>query len=209
MDGKTALTVAESVLRVEASAVLALTGQLNEGFLKAVEIILRGEGRVIFTGVGKSGHVGRKLAATMASTGTPALFMHADEAMHGDLGMVTEKDVVIMISNSGETPETLRIVPFVRNIGATVIALVGKPGSTLGKVADAVITAHVEREADPLNLAPTASCTAALAMGDALAIAVMVLKGFTRDDFRQRHPGGSLGRMLATGHSQFRPEGAA
>lgn len=191
-----AIDTAKEVLRDEAEAVLALTEKLNEHFEEAVRLIDASKGRVILTGMGKSGHIARKVAATMASTGTPAFFVHPAEAIHGDLGMVTAADVVIAYSNSGETGEILHILPSIRRIGAKLIAIVGKPASTLGKNADVVLDAGVSREAGRLGLAPTSSTTAALAMGDALAISLMEIHQFTADQFAVFHPGGSLGKKL-------------
>ena len=183
-------------LRIEAAAVENLIPRINDEFVAAVEKIMSCRGRVAVTGMGKSGHVGKKIAATLASTGTPAFFMHPAEAYHGDLGMLTEKDVLIAISNSGESSEIVNILPVVRRIGAEIIAMSGKRTSTLGKNCDYFIDIGVEREACPLGLAPTASTTATLAMGDALAMALMDEKNFTSKDFALFHPGGALGRKL-------------
>ena len=183
-------------LRIEATAVEALIERIDEEFIAAVEKIMICRGRVVVTGMGKSGHVGRKIAATLSSTGTPAFFMHPAEAYHGDLGMLTENDVLIAISNSGESSEIVNILPVVRRIGAEVIAMCGNKNSTLGKNCDYFINIGVEREACPLGLAPTASTTATLAMGDALAMALMDEKKFTSNDFALFNPGGSLGRKL-------------
>lgn len=190
------LETAAQVLRDEAQAVLDLTNKLDGQFLEAVRLIEESRGRVILTGMGKSGHIARKVAATMASTGTPAFFLHPAEAIHGDLGMVTAADVVVAYSNSGETAEVLNILPSIRRIGAKVIAIVGKTDSTLAKDADAVLDAGVKREAGRLGLAPTSSTTAALALGDALAISLMEKHHFTADQFAVFHPGGSLGKRL-------------
>ena len=183
-------------LQIEARAIEALIARVDEEFISAVKKIMSCRGRVVVTGMGKSGHVGRKIAATLASTGTPAFFMHPAEAYHGDLGMLTENDVLIAISNSGESSEVVNILPVVRRIGAEVIAMCGKRNSTLGKNCDYFIDIGVEREACPLGLAPTASTTATLAMGDALAMALMDEKNFTSKDFALFHPGGALGRKL-------------
>ena len=183
-------------LQIEAAAVENLIPRINDEFVAAVEKIMSCRGRVAVTGMGKSGHVGKKIAATLASTGTPAFFMHPAEAYHGDLGMLTEKDVLIAISNSGESSEIVNILPVVRRIGAEIIAMSGKRTSTLGKNCDYFIDIGVEREACPLGLAPTASTTATLAMGDALAMALMDEKNFTSKDFALFHPGGALGRKL-------------
>ena len=193
-----AVALARRVLRIEADAVAALGARIGEEFERAVEIILARHGRVIVTGVGKSGHIGRKLAATLASTGTPAYFVHAAEAAHGDLGMITPEDVVIALSNSGSSEELLTIVPLVKRQGARLIAMTGKPDSPLAREADAHLDAGVAEEACPLNLAPTASTTPALALGDALAVALPDARGFAAEDFARSHPGGALGRRLLT-----------
>ena len=183
-------------LDIEAEAVLRLKDRIDAEFEAAAKCILSCNARVVVTGMGKSGHVGRKMAATFASTGTPAFFMHPAEAFHGDLGMVTERDVVIAISNSGESSEIVNILPIIRRIGATIIAMSGRRDSQLGRFSDYFIDIGVAREACPLGLAPTASTTATLAMGDALAVAVLEARGFTEEDFARSHPGGSLGRRL-------------
>ncbi len=188
--------LALAVLRTEAQAVHALEKRVDDHFVRACELMLHCAGRVVVTGMGKSGHIGNKIAATLASTGTPAFFMHPGEASHGDLGMVTGSDVVLALSNSGETAELLTILPMIKRIGAPLIALTGKPDSTLARNADVHIDVSVEQEACPLGLAPTASTTAALAMGDALAIALLESRGFTADDFARSHPAGSLGKRL-------------
>ncbi len=193
-----ALELAKQVLRIEAQAVSGLIGRLDEGFLKAIALILASRGRVIVSGIGKSGHVARKIAATLASTGTPAYFVHAAEASHGDLGMIAREDVLIALSNSGESAELLAIVPLVKRQGGRLIAITGNPASSLAREADAHLDAGVAEEACPLNLAPTASTTAALAMGDALAVALLDARGFGAEDFARSHPGGSLGRRLLT-----------
>lgn len=193
-----AVALARRVLRIEADAVAALAARVGEDFERAVEIILARRGRVIVTGVGKSGHIGRKMAATLASTGTPAYFVHAAEAAHGDLGMITPEDVVIALSNSGSSEEVLTIVPLVKRQGARLIAMTGRPDSPLAREADAHLDAAVAEEACPLNLAPTASTTAALALGDALAVALLDARGFAAEDFARSHPGGALGRRLLT-----------
>ena len=196
--GTGALELAREVLEIEAAAVTGLIARLDHNFQRAVDIILNSHGRVTVSGMGKSGHIARKVASTMASTGTPAYFVHPAEASHGDLGMVTREDVFIALSNSGETAELLAIVPLIKRQGAKLIALTGKPASSLAKLADAHLYAGAEKEACPLNLAPTASTTAALALGDALAVAVMQAKGISRDQFARSHPGGALGRKLLT-----------
>jgi len=183
-------------LKIEAAAIEHLIPRIDDEFIAAVEKIMSCRGRVAVTGMGKSGHVGRKIAATLASTGTPSFFMHPAEAYHGDLGMLTERDILIAISNSGESSEIVNILPVVRRIGAEIIAMCGKRTSTLGKNCDYFIDISVEREACPLGLAPTASTTATLAMGDALAMALMDEKNFTSSDFALFHPGGALGRKL-------------
>ena len=189
---------AVEVIRVEADAVAALAERIAEPFVTACTIVLECKGRVVVSGMGKSGHVARKIAATLASTGTPSFFVHPAEASHGDLGMITRDDVLLALSNSGATEELLAIVPFVKRRGARLISITGNPDSTLARLADAHLDAAVEREACPLNLAPTASSTAMLAMGDALAVAILDARGFGPEDFAQSHPGGALGRMLLT-----------
>ena len=190
------IDTARQVLKDEAEAVLALTEKLDGRFEEAVSLVDEARGRAVLTGMGKSGHIARKVAATMASTGTPAFFLHPAEAIHGDLGMVTADDVVLAYSNSGETAEILNILPSLRRIGARLIAIVGKTESTLAKNADVVLDAGVAREAGRLGLAPTSSTTAALALGDALAISLMEKHHFTADQFAVFHPGGSLGKRL-------------
>ncbi|THF64082.1 KpsF/GutQ family sugar-phosphate isomerase [Pseudothauera nasutitermitis] len=193
-----AAELARRVLRIEADAVAALAERVGAEFERAVELILARSGRVIVTGIGKSGHVARKLAATLASTGTPAYFVHAAEAAHGDLGMITPEDVVIALSNSGSSEELLTIVPLVKRQGARLISMTGNPASPLAREADVHLDAAVAEEACPLNLAPTASTTAALALGDALAVALLDARGFGAEDFARSHPGGALGRRLLT-----------
>ena len=183
-------------LKIEAAAIENLIPRIDDEFVKAVESILHCKGRVVITGMGKSGHVGRKIAATLASTGTPSFFLHPAEAYHGDLGMVTENDIVIAISNSGESSEIVNILPVIRRIGATIIAMCGRKNSSLGKYSDYFINIGVEREACTFGLAPTASTTATLAMGDAVAMALMDMKKFTSQDYALFHPGGALGRKL-------------
>ena len=187
---------ARNVLKMEADAILELIPRINGQFTAAVELILACPGRTVITGMGKSGIIGRKMAATLASTGTPSFYLHPAEGIHGDLGMVTADDVVIALSNSGETGEILHILPSLRRIGAKVIAMVGNPNSSLGKNADVVLDVGVSKEACPLGLAPTSSTTAALAFGDALAVALLSKRKFTADQFAVFHPGGSLGRKL-------------
>jgi arabinose-5-phosphate isomerase len=193
-----ALALAREVLEIEAAAVAALASRLDERFVAAVRLVLECRGRVVVTGIGKSGHIGRKIASTMASTGTPAFFVHPGEASHGDLGMITHDDVVIALSYSGESDELLTVLPLVKRMGARLIALTGKHDSTLTALADVVLDVRVEKEACPLNLAPTASTTAALALGDALAVAALDARGFGHEDFARSHPGGMLGRRLLT-----------
>ena len=192
------LELAREVLEIEATAIKALIGRLDDSFLKALEVILGCNGRVIVIGMGKSGHIARKIAATMSSTGTPAYFVHPGEASHGDLGMITSSDVIIALSNSGESEEIMTILPVIKRQGAKLICMTGKPESSLARVADVHLNSAVDREACPLGLAPTASTTAALALGDALAVALLDAKGFGKEDFARSHPGGSLGRRLLT-----------
>jgi arabinose-5-phosphate isomerase len=190
------LTLARRVLETEAAAVLALAGRLDASFTKAVELLRDCPGRVIVTGMGKSGIIARKIAATLSSTGTSAFFLHPAEAIHGDLGAVRADDVVVALSYSGETEEILRLLETIRRIGAGIIALTGRGRSTLGDFADVALDCHVAEEACPFNLAPTASTTAALALGDALAMTLLVAKGFRAEDFANLHPGGRLGKRL-------------
>jgi arabinose-5-phosphate isomerase len=193
-----ALDLARQVLNIEADAVRALTHRIDDNFLQALNLILACKGRVIVSGMGKSGHIARKIAATMSSTGTPAYFVHPGEASHGDLGMVIAQDVFIGISYSGESEELLTIVPVIRRQGAHLITLTGNPKSSLAQAADVHLDGSVAQEACPMGLAPTASTTAALALGDALAVALLDAKGFGEEDFARSHPGGSLGRRLLT-----------
>jgi arabinose-5-phosphate isomerase len=193
-----ALDLARRVLAIEADAVRKIADRLGADFVRAIALILACHGRVIVSGIGKSGHIARKIAATMASTGTPAYFVHAAEAVHGDLGMITHQDVLIALSNSGENDELLTIVPLVKRQGGKLIAITGNDNSSLAKEADIHLDARVDEEACPLNLAPTASTTAALALGDALAVALLDARGFGTEDFARSHPGGALGRKLLT-----------
>lgn len=197
-----ALELARSTLQIEADAILALKNRLSDSpddsFAQAVALLLEGGGRVVVSGIGKSGHIARKIAATLASTGTPALFVHAAEALHGDLGMITEHDILIAISNSGEAAEFLAIIPILKRMGAKLIAITGNESSRLAKLADIHLNARVDKEACPLNLAPTASTTVTLALGDALAVALLDARGFREEDFARSHPGGALGRRLLT-----------
>ena len=190
------LAQARQVLDIEAAALRTMSARLDQDFARAVALMLACTGRVVVSGMGKSGHIGGKIAATLASTGTPAFFMHPGEASHGDLGMITHDDVVLALSNSGESSEIVSIVPLIKRRGAKLVAMTGNPDSTLGREADAHLHTGVDKEACPLNLAPTASTTAALAMGDALAVALLDARGFSADDFARTHPGGSLGRRL-------------
>ncbi len=189
-------TLAKAVIDTEIEAIQALHERINEDFMRACEFMLNCQGRVVVIGMGKSGHIGSKLAATLASTGTPAFFVHPGEASHGDLGMITDKDVVLALSNSGETSEILTILPLIKRLGIPFIAMTGRPESTLATCATAHIDVSVAREACPLGLAPTSSSTAALVMGDALAVALLETRGFTAEDFARSHPGGLLGRRL-------------
>lgn len=190
------LADARAVIACEGEALASLGARLDEQFSKACEALLACSGRVIVTGMGKSGHIGGKIAATLASTGTPAFFVHPGEASHGDLGMITPGDLVLAISNSGETPEILTILPIIKRMGNTLLALTGDPDSSIAAAAKICLDIRVEREACPHNLAPTASTTATLAMGDALAIAVLKARNFGAEDFARSHPGGALGRRL-------------
>jgi arabinose-5-phosphate isomerase len=185
-----------AVIQVEAQAVSALAEQINDRFIAACKLLFNCTGRVVVIGMGKSGHIAGKIAATLASTGTPAFFVHPGEASHGDLGMITKQDVVLALSNSGETEEILKILPIIKRLGVPLIAMTGNPTSTLSLVATTHINVAVTQEACPLGLAPTSSTTAALVMGDALAVSLLEARGFTRDDFALSHPGGSLGRRL-------------
>jgi arabinose-5-phosphate isomerase len=190
------LALGRAVIETEAAAVSALASRLDGNFVTAARHMLACEGRIVVLGMGKSGHIGGKIAATLASTGTPAFFVHPGEASHGDIGMITARDVVLALSNSGETNELVILLPLIKRLGVPLIALTGKPDSAIGKAATVVIDVSVEHEACPLRLAPTSSTTAALAMGDALAIALLDARGFTAADFAFAHPGGSLGRRL-------------
>ncbi len=192
------IDIAKRVLEIEAKAVLDQIDSLNENFVKAVEILKATKGRVVVTGMGKSGLICRKIAATMASTGTPAIFVHPAEAIHGDLGMIVEGDSVIAVSNSGETEEIIRLLEFIKRIGVPIVAITSNKHSTLAKHSDVVLHLKIEKEACPLGLAPTSSTTATLAMGDALAMVLLELKNFKPEDFAARHPGGKLGKKLLT-----------
>jgi len=207
-DPARALSLAAETLRIEAQAVTDMAVRLDERFARAVALVLASRGRVVVMGMGKSGHVGRKIAATLASTGSPAMFVHPAEASHGDLGMITAGDVVLGISNSGESEELTTLLPLIKRMGVPLIALTGRAESTLGRHADVVLDASVAKEACPHNLAPTASTTAQLAMGDALAVALLDARGFRADDFARSHPGGALGRKLLTLVSDVMRSGA-
>lgn len=189
-------TLAERVLTLEADAVARLVARVDEDFVRACRLMLECQGRIVVLGIGKSGHIGGKIAATLASTGTPAFFVHPAEANHGDLGMITDRDVVLALSNSGESEEILTLLPLIKRQGVPLIALTGNPESTLAKAGDVHIDVSVPQEACPLGLAPTSSTTAQLAMGDALAVALLEARGFTAEDFARSHPGGRLGRRL-------------
>jgi len=197
-DAERALRLAHETFDIEANALLGLKARQGENFARAVRVMLECRGRVVVMGMGKSGHVGRKIAATLASTGTPALFVHAAEASHGDLGMVTAGDVVLAISNSGESDELDAIVPVLKRLGVTLVAMSGRADSSLARHADIALSSEVDQEACPLNLAPTASTTAQMALGDALAVALLDARGFREEDFARSHPGGTLGRKLLT-----------
>ncbi|MES2879710.1 MAG: KpsF/GutQ family sugar-phosphate isomerase [Pseudomonadota bacterium] len=197
-DGAQAIRLAQETLDIEAAAVLGLKQHLGGSFIRAVEMMLSVKGRVVVMGMGKSGHIGRKITATLASTGTPAMFVHPAEASHGDLGMIKPVDLVLAISNSGESEELTAILPMLKRMGAPLIAMTGKAESALARHADVFLDCGVEKEACPLNLAPTASTTAQLAMGDALAVALLDARGFKAEDFARSHPGGALGRKLLT-----------
>jgi arabinose-5-phosphate isomerase len=196
LDAGRLLARGRRVLETEVAGVVALQSRLDEAFVAACRLLHGCKGRVVVTGMGKSGHVGAKIAATLASTGTPSFFLHPAEASHGDIGMITADDVVVAISNSGETAELITILPVMKRLGVEMIVMTGRPGSTLARAATAVLDVSVPEEACPHNLAPTASTTATLAMGDALAVAVLEARGFTEEDFARSHPGGSLGRRL-------------
>jgi arabinose-5-phosphate isomerase len=197
-DGARALKLAHETFEIEAAAVLGLKARTGDKFAQAVQTVLRVRGRVVVMGMGKSGHVGRKIAATLASTGTPAMFVHPAEASHGDLGMIKAIDLVLAISNGGESQEITAILPVLKRQGVPLLAMTGNARSTLARHADIVLDTGVAKEACPLNLAPTASTTAQLALGDALAVALLDARGFKAEDFARSHPGGALGRKLLT-----------
>ena len=190
------ISLGKAVIQTEADAVTDLLPRIDENFAEACNYMLRCKGRIVVTGMGKSGHIGNKIAATLASTGSPSFFVHPGEASHGDLGMITPQDVVLAMSNSGETGELVTIVPIIKRLGVPLISMTGNPDSTLAREADVALDISVRKEACPLGLAPTASTTATLAMGDALAVALLEARGFTEEDFARSHPGGSLGRRL-------------
>lgn len=193
---KSPLGLAREVLLIESRELESIANRLDQRFTDAVELILQCRGRIVVSGMGKSGHIGRKIASTFASTGTPAFFVHPGEASHGDLGMITADDLLVALSNSGESDELLSILPVIKRLGAKIISITGHPGSTLARESDIHVNAHVSQEACPLGLAPTASTTAMLALGDALALTVLDQRGFSAEDFARSHPGGSLGRKL-------------
>lgn len=195
-DAETLRASGRSVIQIETDAVAALSGRIDDTFVAACRFLIDCRGRIVVTGMGKSGHIGRKIAATLASTGSPAFFVHPGEASHGDLGMITPSDVVLALSNSGETQEIVTIVPLIKRMGAPLISMTGGTHSVLAREADVCLDVSVAQEACPLDLAPTASTTAALVMGDALAIALLEARGFTAEEFALSHPGGSLGRRL-------------
>ncbi|ROZ66260.1 SIS domain-containing protein [Ramlibacter sp. WS9] len=208
-DAAQALRLAQQTFDIEAAAVLGLKARTGEAFTRAVEAMLGVRGRVVVMGMGKSGHIGRKIAATLASTGTPAMFVHPAEASHGDLGMIKPIDLVLAVSNSGEVDEVTTLLPVIKRMGAKLVAMTGNPHSTLARHADIVLDSGVEKEACPLQLAPTASTTAQLALGDALAVALLDARGFESEDFARSHPGGALGRKLLTHLSDVMRSGEA
>jgi arabinose-5-phosphate isomerase len=204
-----AIALARETLDIEAAAVVGLKSRIGEAFAKTVQLVLATQGRVVVMGMGKSGHVGRKIAATLASTGTPALFVHPGEASHGDLGMVTAHDLVLTISNSGESQEVAVLLPVLKRLGAPMVAMTANAHSTMAQHADVWLDSAVDKEACPLNLAPTASTTAQMALGDALAVALLDARGFRAEDFARSHPGGALGRKLLTHVSDVMRSGDA
>jgi len=208
LDDRALVQLGKDALTIEAAAISAVSDRLGEAFVHACRTCLAARGRVVVIGMGKSGHVARKIAATLASTGTPAFFVHPAEAQHGDIGMVTREDVVLLLSNSGETGEVLAVLPVLKRLGIPLVALTGNPQSSLTRAVDVHIDVSVPSEACPLNLAPTASTTAALAMGDALAVVLLHLRGFTEADFARSHPGGSLGRRLLLHVDEVMHQGA-
>ncbi len=208
LDDAALIRLGQEALVTEAAAIAAVSDRLGTDFVRACRVCLAARGRVVVIGMGKSGHVGRKIAATLASTGTPAFFVHPAEAQHGDIGMITHDDVVLLLSNSGETNEVLAVLPVLKRLGIPLVALTGNAQSSLAQAADVHIDVSVPAEACPLNLAPTASTTAALATGDALAVALLHLRGFTEADFARSHPGGSLGRRLLLHVAEVMHKGA-
>ncbi len=196
MDRERIVKRGREVLEIEAKGILALTDRLDENFVQAVEFLYNCKGKVVVTGLGKSGLICRKVAATLSSTGTPSLFLHAGDGIHGDLGMIMKEDIVLAVSNSGETDEILKLLPIVRRLGLKLIVITGNPNSTLSRAADVILNATVKEEACPLGLSPTASTTVALVLGDALAVVLLEKRGFKEEDFALRHPGGTLGRKL-------------
>jgi len=204
-----AIALAQETLEIEATAILGLKARVGQAFADTVQCILALQGRVVVMGMGKSGHVGRKIAATLASTGTPAFFVHPGEASHGDLGMITPADLVLAISNSGESEEMAAILPLIKRLGTALVVMTGNPNSTMAQHADLWLDTAVDKEACPLNLAPTASTTAQLALGDALAVALLDARGFRAEDFARSHPGGALGRKLLTHVSDVMRSGDA
>ena len=196
MDRERIVKRGREVLEIEAKGILALTDRLDENFVQAVELLYNCKGKVVVTGLGKSGLICRKIAATLSSTGTPSLFLHAGDGIHGDLGMIMKEDIVLAVSNSGETDEILKLLPIVRRLGLKLIVITGNPNSTLSRAADVILNATVKEEACPLGLSPTASTTVALVLGDALAVVLLEKRGFKEEDFALRHPGGTLGRKL-------------
>ena len=209
MSDATLLRMGDAVLQTEAQAILDLRERLGTEFVQACSILLACQGRIVVSGMGKSGHIGSKIAATLASTGSPAFFVHPGEASHGDLGMITRQDVLLALSYSGETEELRSLLPIIKRQGVPLVALTGRPDSTLAQAADVHLNVAVAKEACPLNLAPTASSTATLAMGDALAVALLDARGFTAEDFARSHPGGSLGRRLLVHVGDIMRSGAA
>ena len=208
-DAAQAIRLAQETFDIEAAAVLGLKARIGESFARAVDAMLQVRGRVVVMGMGKSGHIGRKVAATLASTGTPAMFVHPAEASHGDLGMIKAVDLVLAISNSGEVDELTSLLPVIKRLGVTLVAMTGNPKSTLAQHADILLDSGVAKEACPLQLAPTASTTAQLALGDALAVALLDARGFRTEDFARSHPGGALGRKLLTHFSDVMRTGDA
>ena len=209
IDERQLIEAGRRVIGIESAAIVALADRIDARFASACQLMLSCSGRIVVTGMGKSGHIGNKIAATLASTGSPAFFVHPGEASHGDLGMITSSDVVLALSNSGETAEIVTIVPLIKRMGAALISMTGRPSSSLAREADVSLDVSVAKEACPLDLAPTASTTTALVMGDALAIALLEARGFTENDFALSHPGGSLGRrLLLHVHDIMHKEGA-